>query len=46
MTPIDMRVSPIGTAVACGAILSSLLDTLVEGDVLNTRKSGTFSNAP
>jgi hypothetical protein len=36
MTPINMTVSPIGTAVACGAILSSLLDTLVEGDVLNS----------
>jgi len=35
MTPIDLRVGPIGTAVASGAILSSLLDILSEDGVLS-----------
>lgn len=34
MTPIDLRIGADATAVACGAILSSLIDMLVENGTL------------
>jgi polyhydroxyalkanoate synthesis regulator phasin len=41
MTPIDIKVGPIGTAIACGAILSSLLDVLVAKGTLTTEEVRT-----
>lgn len=35
MTPINMKVTPAGTAIACGAILTNFLDFLVENQRLS-----------
>ena len=34
MTPINLQIGPTATAVACGAILTSLLDALVANKTL------------
>ncbi len=42
MTPIDLRVGPIGTAVACGAIVSNLIDALLANGILTRAQVRTL----